>query len=41
MCSVLTAREPFAAVGAQVHRFKEGDRAYALALVNPKGGFLR
>ena len=28
-----------AAVGAQVHRFKEGDRAYALALVNPKGGF--
>src|SRR6266481_7190441 len=28
-----------AAVGAEVHRFKEGDRAYALALVNPKGGF--
>jgi NADPH2:quinone reductase len=28
-----------AAVGAQVHRFKEGDHAYALALVNPKGGF--
>jgi NADPH:quinone reductase-like Zn-dependent oxidoreductase len=28
-----------ARVGNQVHRFKEGDRAYALALVNPKGGF--
>jgi NADPH:quinone reductase-like Zn-dependent oxidoreductase len=28
-----------AAVGAQVHRFKEGDRAYAMALANPKGGF--
>ena len=28
-----------AAVGAQVGRFKEGDHAYALALVNPKGGF--
>src|SRR5436190_3319275 len=28
-----------AAVGAQVRRFKEGDHAYALALVNPKGGF--
>jgi NADPH:quinone reductase-like Zn-dependent oxidoreductase len=28
-----------AAVGAQVRRFKEGDPAYALALVNPKGGF--
>jgi len=28
-----------AAVGAQVHRFKEGDHAYALALINPKGGF--
>jgi NADPH:quinone reductase len=28
-----------AAVGAQVHHFKEGDPAYALALVNPKGGF--
>jgi len=28
-----------AAVGAQVHRFKKGDHAYALALVNPKGGF--
>ena len=28
-----------AAVGAQVHRFKEGDHAYALALTNPKGGF--
>src|SRR5437764_14152686 len=28
-----------AAVGEQVHRFKEGDRAYALALTNPKGGF--
>src|SRR5512141_170483 len=27
------------AVGAQVRRFKEGDHAYALALVNPKGGF--
>jgi NADPH:quinone reductase-like Zn-dependent oxidoreductase len=28
-----------AAVGAQVRGFKEGDHAYALALVNPKGGF--
>jgi len=28
-----------AAVGAQVRRFKEGDHAYAQALVNPKGGF--
>jgi NADPH:quinone reductase-like Zn-dependent oxidoreductase len=28
-----------ASVGGQVHRFKEGDRAYALALANPKGGF--
>ena len=28
-----------AAVGAQVHRFREGDQAYALALANPKGGF--
>src|SRR5207237_6893004 len=28
-----------AAVGEQVRRFKEGDRAYALALTNPKGGF--
>ena len=28
-----------AAVGKQVRRFKEGDQAYALALVNPKGGF--
>src|SRR6476659_7815306 len=28
-----------AAVGEQVHRFKEGDHAYALALTNPKGGF--
>jgi NADPH:quinone reductase-like Zn-dependent oxidoreductase len=28
-----------AAVGAQVRRFREGDHAYALALVNPKGGF--
>lgn len=28
-----------AAVGAQVQRFKEGDRAYALALTNPKNGF--
>src|SRR6266853_711178 len=28
-----------AAVGKQVRRFKEGDRAYALALANPKGGF--
>jgi NADPH:quinone reductase-like Zn-dependent oxidoreductase len=27
------------AVGAQVHRFKEGDHAYAMALTNPKGGF--
>src|SRR5258705_13780773 len=29
-----------AAVGEKVRRFKEGDRAYALALTNPKGGFL-
>ena len=28
-----------AAVGAQVRSFKQGDHAYALALVNPKGGF--
>src|SRR5438105_300479 len=28
-----------AAVGEQVRHFKEGDRAYALALTNPKGGF--
>src|SRR6266581_4976980 len=28
-----------AAVGEKVHRFKEGDRAYAMALTNPKGGF--
>src|SRR5499427_10903692 len=28
-----------AAVGTQVRRFKEVDHAYALALVNPKGGF--
>jgi len=28
-----------AEVGAQVHRFKKGDHAYALALTNPKGGF--
>src|SRR5437762_2345744 len=28
-----------AAVGEQVRGFKEGDRAYALALTNPKGGF--
>jgi NADPH:quinone reductase len=28
-----------ATVGAQVRGFKEGDRAYALALANPKGGF--
>src|SRR6266567_9470161 len=28
-----------AAVGEQVHHLKEGDRAYAFALVNPKGGF--
>src|SRR6266702_3466628 len=28
-----------AAVGEKVRRFKEGDRAYALALTNPKGGF--
>ena len=28
-----------AAVGNQVRGFKEGDRAYALALTNPKGGF--
>jgi NADPH:quinone reductase len=28
-----------AAVGAQVRRFKEGDHAYAMALINPKGGF--
>src|SRR5262245_11370670 len=28
-----------AAVGEQVRHLKEGDRAYALALTNPKGGF--
>src|SRR5260370_38233339 len=28
-----------AAVGGQVHRFKQGDRASAMALTNPKGGF--
>ena len=28
-----------AAVGEQVERFKQGDRVYALALVNAKGGF--
>jgi NADPH:quinone reductase len=28
-----------AAVGEQVERFKEGDRVYALALANAKGGF--
>src|SRR5438477_9054285 len=28
-----------AAVGEQVRNLKEGDRAYALALANPKGGF--
>lgn len=28
-----------AAVGAEVRRFKEGDHAYAVALINPKGGF--
>src|SRR5215470_17753343 len=28
-----------AAVGEKVRGLKEGDRAYALALVNPKGGF--
>ena len=28
-----------AAVGEQVSRFKEGDRVYAAALTNPKGGF--
>src|SRR6266446_6784693 len=28
-----------AAVGEQVRRFKEGDRAYAQGLANPKGGF--
>jgi NADPH2:quinone reductase len=27
-----------AAVGARVSRFKEGDRAYAFSLLNPKGG---
>ena len=26
-------------VGSQVHRFKKGDRVYAMALMNPKGGF--
>ena len=28
-----------AAVGEQVSRFKKGDRVYAVALANPKGGF--
>lgn len=28
-----------AAVGQQVSRFKKGDRVYAVALTNPKGGF--
>src|SRR5438874_4773469 len=28
-----------AAVGEQVRNFKEGDRAYAMGLANPKGGF--
>jgi len=28
-----------AAVGAQVHRFREGDHAYAFALATPNGGF--
>src|SRR5687767_5668727 len=28
-----------AAVGERVTRFKEGDRAYAFGLMNPKGGF--
>ena len=28
-----------AAVGKDVNRFKEGDRVYAAALANPKGGF--
>ena len=28
-----------AAVGEQANRFKEGDRVYAAALINPKGGF--
>ena len=28
-----------AAVGEQVSRFKKGDRVYAAALTNPKGGF--
>ena len=28
-----------AAVGTQASRFKEGDRVYALVLMNPKGGF--
>src|SRR5690242_11314347 len=28
-----------AAVGADVNRFKEGDRVYAAELANPKGGF--
>jgi NADPH:quinone reductase-like Zn-dependent oxidoreductase len=28
-----------AAVGAQVRRFREGDRVYAAALANPQGGF--
>ena len=27
------------AVGEQANRFKEGDRVYAAALINPKGGF--
>ena len=30
---------PVAAVGERVSRFKEGDRVYAAALANPKGGF--
>ena len=28
-----------AAIGKDVSRFKEGDRVYAAALANPKGGF--